>query len=134
MCILLFKNWKINTLSSKRMQTEKAKSSHFDRTRGFKNQIFPTLVLCQVKLLSTNLNSFLLIWLGWMTYKIPKNEAPLMMKVYFWMFPNLGTLKLARVSYSYFFLQYVSLFASYKDPSCVKSFCLVGLICLIFQC
>ena len=24
------------------MQTEKAKSSHFDRTRGFKNQIFPT--------------------------------------------------------------------------------------------
>ena len=27
------------------MQTEKAKSSHFDRTRGFKNQIFPTLVI-----------------------------------------------------------------------------------------
>ena len=26
------------------MQTEKAKSSHFDRTRGDKNQIFPTLV------------------------------------------------------------------------------------------
>ena len=25
------------------MQTEKAKSSHFDRTRGLKNQIFPTL-------------------------------------------------------------------------------------------
>ena len=25
------------------MQTEKAKSSHFDRTRGFKNQIFPTI-------------------------------------------------------------------------------------------
>ena len=24
------------------MQTEKAKSSHFDTTRGFKNQIFPT--------------------------------------------------------------------------------------------
>ena len=24
------------------MQTEKAKSSHFDRTRGLKNQIFPT--------------------------------------------------------------------------------------------
>ena len=24
------------------MQTEKAKSSHFDRTRGDKNQIFPT--------------------------------------------------------------------------------------------
>ena len=42
MCILLFKNWKINTLSSKSRQTEKAKSSHFDRTRGFKNQIFPT--------------------------------------------------------------------------------------------
>ena len=29
------------------MQTEKAKSSHFDRTRGFKNQIFPTLTLSQ---------------------------------------------------------------------------------------
>ena len=27
------------------MQTEKAKFSHFDRTRGFKNQIFPTKVL-----------------------------------------------------------------------------------------
>ena len=27
------------------MQTEKAKSSHFDRTRGDKNQIFPTLVI-----------------------------------------------------------------------------------------
>ena len=26
------------------MQTEKAKSSHFDRTRRDKNQIFPTLV------------------------------------------------------------------------------------------
>ena len=26
------------------MKTEKAKSSHFDRTRGFKNQIFPTPV------------------------------------------------------------------------------------------
>ena len=26
------------------MQTEKAKSSHFDRTRGDKKQIFPTLV------------------------------------------------------------------------------------------
>ena len=26
------------------MQTEKAKSSHCDRTRGFKNQIFPTIV------------------------------------------------------------------------------------------
>ena len=24
------------------METEKAKSSHFDRTRGLKNQIFPT--------------------------------------------------------------------------------------------
>ena len=24
------------------MESEKAKSSHFDRTRGFKNQIFPT--------------------------------------------------------------------------------------------
>ena len=28
------------------MQTEKAKSSHFDRTRGFKNQIFPTQEMC----------------------------------------------------------------------------------------
>ena len=27
------------------MQTEKAKSSQFDRTRGFKNQIFPTLAI-----------------------------------------------------------------------------------------
>ena len=27
------------------IQTEKAKSSHFDRMRGDKNQIFPTLVL-----------------------------------------------------------------------------------------
>ena len=45
MCILLFKNWKINTLSSKSMQTEKAKSSHFDRRRGDKTQIFPTLSL-----------------------------------------------------------------------------------------
>ena len=96
LCVLLFKNWKINTLSSKLrklsslgertkflyflrklcffqffndkihnyvlfaiivhfniqklknkqtfIQTEKAKSSHFDRTRGDKNQIFPTLV------------------------------------------------------------------------------------------
>ena len=44
MCTFFFKNWKINTLSSKSMQTEKAKSSHFDRTRGDKNQIFPTLV------------------------------------------------------------------------------------------
>ena len=33
---------KINTLSSKIIQTEKAKSSHFDRTRGYKNQKFPT--------------------------------------------------------------------------------------------
>ena len=30
------------------MQTEKAKSSHFDRTRGLKNQIFPTLDLSQI--------------------------------------------------------------------------------------
>ena len=29
------------------MQTEKAKSSHFDRTRGLKNQIFPTSVINQ---------------------------------------------------------------------------------------
>ena len=43
MCILSFKSWEINTLSSKIIQTEKAKSSHFDRTRGDKKQIFPTL-------------------------------------------------------------------------------------------
>ena len=43
MWILAFKNWKINTLSSKIMRTEKAKSSHFDSTRGYKNQKFPTL-------------------------------------------------------------------------------------------
>ena len=42
LCILSFKSWKINTLSSKIIQTEKAKSSHFDRTRGYKNQKFPT--------------------------------------------------------------------------------------------
>ena len=30
------------------MQTEKAKSSHFDRTRGDKNQIFPTQVILRV--------------------------------------------------------------------------------------
>ena len=41
--ILSFKNKKINTLSSKSIQTEKAKFSHFDRTRGDKNQIFRTL-------------------------------------------------------------------------------------------
>ena len=29
------------------MQTEKAKSSHFDRTRGLKNQIFPTIIYSQ---------------------------------------------------------------------------------------
>ena len=33
---------KINTHSSKSIETEKAKSSHFDRTRGYKNQKFPT--------------------------------------------------------------------------------------------
>ena len=41
--ILQFKNWKINTLSSKSIQNEKAKFSHFDRMRGDKNQIFPTI-------------------------------------------------------------------------------------------
>ena len=44
LCILSFKNWKINTLSSKSIQIEKAKFSHFDRTRGDKNQIFRTYV------------------------------------------------------------------------------------------
>ena len=32
------------------MQTEKAKSSHFDRTRGLKNQIFPTLAITSMVL------------------------------------------------------------------------------------
>ena len=41
--ILSFKNWKVNKLSSKSIQTEKAKFSHFDGTRGDKNQIFRTL-------------------------------------------------------------------------------------------
>ena len=40
MCILSFKNWKNKHTF---LKTEKAKSSHFDRTRGYKNQIFPTL-------------------------------------------------------------------------------------------
>ena len=31
------------------MQTETAKSSHFDRTRGLKNQIFPTYVVLHSK-------------------------------------------------------------------------------------
>ena len=55
MCILLFKNLKINTLSSKNMQTEKAKSSHFDRTRGDKKQIFPTLMTRWLKFSFINL-------------------------------------------------------------------------------
>ena len=31
------------------IQTEKAKSSHFDRTRGDKNQIYPTYVMFESK-------------------------------------------------------------------------------------
>ena len=58
------------------IQTEKAKSSHFDRTRGDKNQIFPTLVanflltqenvkvkrkqVIQSKILLTSLSAYLL--------------------------------------------------------------------------
>ena len=44
------------------MQTEKAKSSHFDRTRGDKNQIFPTLESLGQPCLYLNLkkNTFLL--------------------------------------------------------------------------
>ena len=42
LCILSLKNWSINTLFSKSLETEKAKSSHFDRTRGYRNQKFPT--------------------------------------------------------------------------------------------
>ena len=42
MCISSFKNWKINTLSSKIYKLSKAKFSHFDRTRWDKNQIFRT--------------------------------------------------------------------------------------------
>ena len=39
-------NFNIQKLKNKQtfIQTEKAKSSHFDRTRGEKNQIFPTLM------------------------------------------------------------------------------------------
>ena len=39
-------HFNIQNLKNKQtfIQTEKAKSSHFDRTRGDKNQIFPTLV------------------------------------------------------------------------------------------
>ena len=40
----LFYHSKIITLSSKSIQTEKAKFSHFDRTRGDKNQIFRSIV------------------------------------------------------------------------------------------
>ena len=40
------------------IQTEKAKSSHFDRTRGDKNQIFPTLVYSIAMSLDTQILSF----------------------------------------------------------------------------
>ena len=35
----------MKTLFSKSLETEKAKSSHFDRTRGYKNREFPAGVL-----------------------------------------------------------------------------------------
>ena len=40
-------HFRIQKLKNKQTftQTEKAKSSHFDRTRGGKNQIFPTIVI-----------------------------------------------------------------------------------------
>ena len=45
-CVLfaIIVHFNIQKLRNKQtfIQTEKAKSSHFDRTRGFKNQIFPT--------------------------------------------------------------------------------------------
>ena len=49
LCILSFKNWKINTLSSKSIQIEKTKISHFDRTKGDKNQIFRTIAYAHDK-------------------------------------------------------------------------------------
>ena len=49
MWILSFKNWKINTLSSKSIQTEEAKFSDFDRMRGDKSQIFRTCIWLEKK-------------------------------------------------------------------------------------
>ena len=45
MWILSFKNWKVNTLSSKNIQTEQNNTffSRFEGTRGEKNQIFRTI-------------------------------------------------------------------------------------------
>ena len=40
------------------MQTEKAKSSHFDRTRGDKNQIFPTYMFSSFWLLGVESRGF----------------------------------------------------------------------------
>ena len=40
----IIQKWKINTLPSKSIQTEEAKFSHFDRTKGDKDQIFRTIV------------------------------------------------------------------------------------------
>ena len=45
---------KLKNKHTKSMQTEKAKSSHFDRTRGDKKQIFPTLVCSSPKVLDFN--------------------------------------------------------------------------------
>ena len=45
----------------KSIETEKAKSSHFDRMRGDKNQIFPTLVIFHENLVVAMSNNFVLI-------------------------------------------------------------------------
>ena len=43
-CFAIIVHFNIQKLKNKQtfIQTEKAKSSHFDRTRGDKKQIFPT--------------------------------------------------------------------------------------------
>ena len=47
--IAIFVHFNIQKLKNKHtfIQTEKAKSSHFDRTRGDTKQIFPTLIAFQ---------------------------------------------------------------------------------------
>ena len=42
LCIVSFKNWKMNTISSKSIKLRKLRILSFDRTRGEKKQIFPT--------------------------------------------------------------------------------------------
>ena len=45
------------------LKTEKAKSSHFDRTRGGKNQIFPTKVDFRTAPTTIAVKNILLKWL-----------------------------------------------------------------------